>query len=102
VQQNAFVFAYRRIDFEREYGRDYAKPRLFARFLAVVYRIVPKVGPLKPLSFKAPTPEAQDLFTRSFKNAALHYRSALENVQSGQVEFRNADFDTGRPAVHGE
>jgi Zinc dependent phospholipase C len=102
VQQNAFVFKYRRVDFEHEYGSDYAKPRLFARFLAVVYRIVPKVGPLKPLSFKTPTPEAQDLFTRSFKNAALRYRSALEKVQSGQVEFRNADFDTGRPAVHGE
>lgn len=102
VQQNAFVFRYRRVDFEREYGRDYAKPRLFARFLVVVYRIVPKVGPLKPLSFKAPTPEAQDMFTRSFKDAATRYRSALDKVRSGQVEFRNADFDTGRPAAHGE
>jgi hypothetical protein len=102
VQQNAFVFRYRRVDFEREYGRDYQKPALFARFLAVIYRVVPKVGPLKPLSFKVPTPEAQDLFTRGFKDAALRYRSALDKVRTGQVEFRNADFDTGRPAAHGE
>ena len=102
VRQQAFVFQYRRVDFEREYGRDYAKPALFARFLGVIYRFIPKFGPLKPLSFKAPTPEAQELFIRSFKDAAVRYRSALDRVRSGQAEFRNTDFDTGRPAVHGE
>jgi len=102
VQQRAFVFQYRRNDFERDYGRDYDKPALFARFLAVIYRIVPKFGPLKPLSFKAPTPEAQDMFIRSFKATALRYRTALERVAVGRVEFQNADFDTGQPARHGE
>jgi hypothetical protein len=102
VQQRAFVFDYRRIDFERDYGRDYAKPGLFARFLATIYRIVPKVGPLKPLSFKAPTPEAQEMFIRGFKNASTRYRAAIDRVASGQIEFRNTDFDTGRPARHGE
>jgi len=102
VQQRVFVFQYGRTDFEREYGRDYDKPALFARFLAVIYRIVPKFGPLKPLSFKAPTPEAQDMFIRSFKETALRYRTALQRVAAGRVEFQNADFDTGQPARHGE
>ena len=102
VQRSAFVFSYARADFERDYGRDYAKPGLFARFLAVIYRIVPKIGPLRPLSFKAPTPEAQTMFVESFKNAVIRYRSAIARVQSGRLDFRNADFDTGRPAVHGE
>jgi len=102
VEQNAFIFKYRRLDFEREYGSDYTKPGLFARFLAVVYRIVPKIGPLKPLSFKTPTPEAQQLFTRSFTEATTRYRAALEKVAAGQIEFRNTDFDTGQNAKHGE
>jgi zinc dependent phospholipase C len=102
VERNAFIFKYRRMDFEREYGRDYSKPGWFARFLAVVYRVVPKVGPLKPLTFKTPTPEAQKLFTRSFTDATARYRSALQKVATGQLEFRNTDFDTGRPARHGE
>jgi hypothetical protein len=63
---------------------------------------VPKVGPLKPLSFKAPTPEAQEMFARSFKDATMRYRTALARVASGQIELRNTDFDTGRPARHGE
>jgi hypothetical protein len=102
VQQSAFVFNYRRRDFERDYGRDYTKPALFARLLGTIYRFVPKVGPLKPLSFKAPTPQAQDLFISAFKNAATRYRAAIDRVASGQVEIRNTDFDTGREARHGE
>jgi hypothetical protein len=102
VQQRAFIFRYGRGDFEREYGRDYRKPALFARFLGVIYRFVPKIGPLKPLSFKTPTPEAQEMFTRSFKEAAVRYRAALERVSAGRLDLRNTDFDTGRPAKHGE
>ena len=102
IEQNAFIFKYRRIDFEREYGRDYSKPGRFARLLAVIFRIVPKVGPLKPLTFKTPTPEAQQLFTRSFTDAAARYRAALQKVATGQLAVRNTDFDTGQLARHGE
>jgi hypothetical protein len=38
------VFAYTPVDFEQAYGRDYQKPGKMARFLAFVYRLVPKVG----------------------------------------------------------
>jgi hypothetical protein len=102
VQQNAFVFQYGRVDFEREYGKDYDKPALFARFLAFIYRLVPKFGPLKPLSFKAPTAEAQDKFIQSFEDVRTRYRSALEKVTAGKLDLQNADFDTGNPARHGE
>jgi hypothetical protein len=102
VQQNAFVFQYGRVEFEREYGKDYDKPALFARFLAFAYRIVPKFGPLKKLSFKAPTPETQDKFIQSFEDARTRYRSALEKVAAGTIDIRNADFDTGNPTQHGE
>jgi hypothetical protein len=102
VRQNAFVFQYGRVEFEREYGKDYDKPAVFARFLAVVYRIVPKFGPLKPLSFKAPTLEAQDKFIRSFEDVRTRYRSALEKVAAGKIDLQNADFDTGNPVRHGE
>jgi hypothetical protein len=38
------VFAYTPADFEEAYGRNYQKPGRMARFLAFVYRLVPKVG----------------------------------------------------------
>ena len=87
--------------FERDYGHDYQRPGWFARFLAVIYRIVPKVGPLAPLSFKTPTPEAEALFARSFRDASVRLRDLLREVGTRQFEFPNTNFDTGRPTARG-
>jgi hypothetical protein len=102
ADRTKFIFEYRRAEFEREYGRDYQKPGVFARFLATVYRVLPKIGPLGKLTFKAPTPEAQALFEQSFRDAGARYRTALGQVGAGRPDFVNTDFDTGRPAKHGE
>jgi hypothetical protein len=102
LQQTGFVFAYGRREFEREYGTGYQKPGWFARFLGVVYRLVPKVGPLKPLAFKAPTPEAEALFARSFKHASARFETLLVDLSDNRIDLRNTDFDTGQPSRHGE
>ena len=102
IERGGFVFQYRRADYERDYGGAYRKPGLFARFLGVLYRIVPKIGPLKPLSFKAPTPEVELMFAESFRAAATRYRRSLADVADGRFDFPNTDFDTGRAARHGE
>jgi len=102
VQQSAFVYSYTRQQFEREFGADYQRSGWFARFLAFLYRLVPKIGPLKPLSFKTPTPEAERLFAESFKDTRAHFGSALEAVSRGRLDLPNTDFDTGKRSVHGE
>ena len=102
VDRAGFVFQYGRRDYEREYGADYQKPALFARFLGFLYRFVPKIGPLKALAFKAPTPEVEAMFVQSFRDAAGRYRTALSDVADNRFDLRNTDFDTGRPARHGE
>ena len=85
-----------------DYGRDYQRPGLFARFLGVLYRILPKVGPLKPLAFKAPTPEAAELFARSFRDATARFRTEVNDLKDRQFEIANANFDTGRPSRFGD
>lgn len=102
IEQSAFVFTYPRSDFEREYGRDYQKPGLFARFLGVMYRVLPKVGPLKPLAFKAPNAEAAALFAQSFRDATTRFRAEVRDLRDRQFEIRNTNFDTGRPSRYGE
>ena len=102
VDRGGFVFQYGRRDYEREYGADYQKPGLLARFLGFLYRFVPKIGPLRALAFKAPTPEVEAMFVQSFRDAAGRYRTALADVADNRFDLRNTDFDTGRPARHGE
>jgi Zinc dependent phospholipase C len=102
IDRNAFVFSYPRTAFERDYGRDYQKPGLFARFLGVLYRILPKVGPLKPLAFKAPTPEAAELFSQSFRDATARFRAEVNDLRDRKFEIRNTNFDTGQPSRFGD
>ena len=102
IERSGFVFQYRRGDYEHDYGSDYQKPALFARFLGFLYRILPKIGPLKPLAFEAPTPEVESLFARSFKQATERYRAAIADISNNRFDLANTDFDTGRPARHGE
>jgi hypothetical protein len=102
VQRTDFVLRYDRRAFEQDYGNKYQKPGLFARFLGFLYRLLPKVGPLKPLSFEAPTPEIEGMFVQSFRDAAARYRVLLADLRDNRFEFRNTDFDTGQPARHGE
>ena len=102
IDRGAFVFSYPRTAFEAEYGHDYQHPGLFARFLGVVYRILPKIGPLRPLAFKAPTPEAAELFAHSFRDATARFRTEVNDLKDRQFEIRNTNFDTGKPSRYGE
>jgi len=102
VQQSAFVYTYTRAQYEREFGTTYRRPGLFARFFVWIVRVLPKVGPFKPLAFKTPSPEAERLFTESFRTARERYRALLQSVRTNRLDLRNTDFDTGRPSRHGE
>jgi hypothetical protein len=96
-----FIFNLSRQEYDTAYGRDYQKPRLLARFLAFLYKLLPKIGPLRPLQFKAPTKEAEALFLQSFKDTRERYRTALDALARGRVDLPNTNFDTGKASVHG-
>jgi len=102
VTADTFVFRYTRQQYEQEFGTDYQRPGLFARFLALLFKLVPKIGPLKPLGFRTPTPEAESLFAQSFKDTRARFAAALADVGRGRLDLTNTDFDTGKTAVHGE
>ena len=97
-----FIFNLSRAEYEKAYGADYQKPGLFARFLAQLFRLLPKIGPLRPLEFKAPTKEAEALFLESFKGTRERYQAALVALAAGHLELPNTDFDTGKPSARGE
>jgi hypothetical protein len=100
--EEKFVFNLSRQEYEKAFGTDYQKPGLLARFLSFLYRLLPKIGPLKPLQFKAPTKEAEALFLESFKGTHERYKSALDTLGRGRLDLPNTDFDTGKPSAHGE
>jgi Zinc dependent phospholipase C len=99
ITKRKFLYNIRRSDYEKEWGKDYHRPGIFARFLAFLFRIVPKVGPFRTLGIKAPTAETQKLFMQSFNRALDLYRTLLRQAGAGQLRLANTDFDTGRPTA---
>lgn len=102
VQRSAFIYTYTRAQYEREFGTTYKRPGLFARFFVWVVRVLPKVGPFRPLAFKTPSPEAERLFTESFEAARERYRVLLQSARANRLDLRNTDYDTGEPTRRGE
>jgi hypothetical protein len=102
IAREKFVFNLSRRDYEQAFGTQYQKPSVLARLLAFLYRLVPKIGPLRPLQFKAPTADAEALFLESFKGTRDRYGAALDALARGRLDLPNTDFDTGKPTARGE
>jgi hypothetical protein len=90
-----FLYNLSRSNYEREWGKDYHKPRPGERFLAFLYKLLPKFGPLKVLQFKTPTPQTEQMFEASFNATLDHYRKLLTEVRRGGVDLPNDNFDVG-------
>ena len=96
MQRQKFVFNLSRRQYDAQFGSDYVKPHGFARFLALVYKVLPKIGPFRALSFSVPTPAAERLFLDSFTATREHFRQSLEALRAGRLHLSNTNFDTGK------
>jgi len=90
-----FLFNLSRANYEREWGKDYRKPSPGERFLAFLYKLIPKFGPLKILQFRTPTPQTEQMFEASFNATLDHYRELLTNLGDGRLDLPNDNFDIG-------
>jgi hypothetical protein len=102
ILQDQFVLSLPRAAYEQQYGADYAKPHGFAKVLGWLYALLPKIGPLRPLAFKVPAPEAERLFLESLSRSRDRFAAALDSLRGSRVNLPNLNLDTGRPAVRGE
>jgi hypothetical protein len=101
VTEKSFVYVLTRQDYEREYGSHYRKPSFLARAIGVLYRILPKIGPLRPLAFEPLTADVEAMFQQSVATARERYRAALVALKEGRLRLVDTDFDTGKPPEAG-
>lgn len=102
MTRKRFLYNLSKSNYEREWGKRYLKPNALERFLAFIYQLIPKIGPLKVLQFRTPTPETQRMFEASFNATLDRYRKLIEEVKAGHAELPNDNFDVGEATGPGE
>lgn len=95
ITKKEFLYNINRSSYRKYWGRDYQPPTFGERFLAFAVRIIPKIGPLAVLELRTPTPQTEQMFEASFNAALDQYRKQLSEVQAGQPDIPNDNFDTG-------
>ena len=102
-RRRKFVYNLSRASYRKEWDGKYQQPGIGTRILAFFIRILPKIGPLKALSFQPPTPQTATLFETSFDRTLEEYRQLLADETAHQPRrCEDRDFDTGKPTRPGE
>jgi hypothetical protein len=102
ITRQKFLYNISRASYENEWGKDYSRPGFGDAFLSFLYRILPKIGPLRVLEFRTPTPQTEKLFEESFNVTLDRYRVFLAELGKGEVTLRNDNFDVGETTVRGQ
>src|ERR1700730_14758845 len=95
MTKKKFLYNLSRASYQKNWGKQYQPPTFGERFLAFLVRILPKIGPLKGLELKTPTPETERMFEASFNATLDRYRHLLSQVGTDRLRLPNANFDTG-------
>ncbi|HEV2388639.1 MAG TPA: zinc dependent phospholipase C family protein [Candidatus Acidoferrales bacterium] len=102
MTKKRFIYNLSRASYRKNWGRDYRGPTMGERLIAFLIRIIPKIGPLKVLQFRAPTPETQRLFEASFNATLNQYRELLAQVGAGKLDVPNDNLDTDQVSGPGD
>ncbi|HEU4416477.1 MAG TPA: zinc dependent phospholipase C family protein, partial [Candidatus Angelobacter sp.] len=97
-----FLDNLKRTAYEKEFGKNYRRPGFGARLLAIIFKIIPKVGPFKAIAFKMPYPDTETLYLKSVNDTVDRYTQYLSDLKTNQLALENKDFDTGKPTQPGE
>jgi hypothetical protein len=90
-----FLYNLSRASYEKQWGKNYQRPTFWDEFLAFLYKLVPKIGPLRVMQFRTPTPQTEKLLEESFNVTLDRYRTLLSDEAGGHLELINNNFDTG-------
>ena len=102
MTKRKFLYNLSRASYQKSWGKKFQPPTLGERFLAFLTRIIPKIGPLKVLQLRTPTPETERMFEASFNATLDRYRKLLAQVDTCQPNLPNDNFDTGETTGPGK
>jgi hypothetical protein len=102
VTRKNFLFNLSRSSYEKNWGSTYKQPGIRSKLLASVFRVLPKTGPFRALSFKRLTPETEKMYMASFNSTIDRYRELLSEQNAGRLKLPNVNLDVGTLTAAGK
>lgn len=102
MTKRKFLYNLSRASYQKSWGKDYQPLTFREKFIAFLVKIIPKIGPLKILQLKTPTPETERMFEASFNATLDLYKGMLDQVADGKLQLANDNFDTGDATPSGK
>jgi hypothetical protein len=102
ITKKKFLYNLSRASYQKTWGKQYHRPTIGENILAFLVRMIPKIGPLKVLQLKMPTPDTERMFEASFNATIDRYRHLLSAAGTGQPLLPNDNFDTGSVTAPGK
>ncbi len=97
-----FLYRLSNADYQKSWGSGYEKPGPGAHVMAAIFKVTPKVSPLRDIDFKEPTTKTENLYFKSVNQTVDQYGKALQAVGNKNLQAPNIDLDTGKPTQRGE
>ena len=101
ITRKKFLYNMSRASYRKQWGGNYQSPGLGTKVVAFIISVVPKIGPLKTLTLRMPTPQTEAMFMDSFNKALDQYQHLLDDQRAGHLKVTNRNFDTGAPTKPG-
>ena len=101
-EKKKFLYRLSRSDYEKDWGKDYAKAGFKTRVFSALLRYCPKIGPFKAMAFNSPTEQTENLYFKSINTTVDQYRAFLQEVGAGSLELDNRDLDSGKETLAAE
>jgi Zinc dependent phospholipase C len=96
ITRKRFLYHLSRASYNQHWGHHYRRPGFLTRLLAILIRLIPKIGPFRALTFRTPTPQTEQLFMASFNASLRRYEGELHNEGSmDRPDITNDNLDTG-------
>jgi len=97
-----FLYRLSNADYQKSWGSGYEKPGPGAHVMAAIFKVTPKVGPLRDIDFKEPTTKTENLYFKSVNQTVDQYGKALQQVKNQDLQAPDINLDTGKPTKRGE
>jgi Zinc dependent phospholipase C len=102
MTRRKYVYQLKISAYQKDFDNQYQKPGAGARFIGFLFRLLPKIGPLKAFAFKVPPPAAEKMFLASLEDTIRRYKELLVAAGDNHLVLPNENFDTGKPSRLGE